>query len=336
MAILRMLALLFGLGLIAASPSVALGLEPLLPLELGTRWTYVENGRPVAITDVSAGPMFEGVSTVRLRGGGCEPFGADQLVVADGAGLRRVAFYQSDRPPLAAKATLLPRGPKEALEPVVVPAGRFLAMKLSVEGGEFWFAPGVGLIKMRCQGTSAELVRVEHRPPNLAPKTRGSLALRLEPISGVKAGVPFHLQVQLRNVGTEPAYALPALDGSLDGRRAPKYTLELKRLDGPPLPPLDFSGFCGFINPLRSSDFEILAPGEALDPFGPRSFGQAAAELRLEHPGRYRLRVVYDPSASALEDWRIREGAASSGVLARWKLLPRERLEASIEVEVTP
>jgi len=108
-----------------------------------------------------------------------------------------------------------------------------------------------------------------------------------------KVGEPLPVRFSLRNTGDAPFDVIPALDASDVGWRYPKIDIKIEKVGEGPVS-IPSPGRCGVMNSLNTRDLRQLRPGEALDPFGPGTFGHQKLTWAPDAPGTYRVWLVYD------------------------------------------
>jgi hypothetical protein len=114
---------------------------------------------------------------------------------------------------------------------------------------------------------------------------------------------PIQLTARFRNVGKQPVTIVRLVDGSIDGRRDPRYILHVVTAPGEPVAQRPRGG-CGNCNPLYEGDVVEVPAGRTVDPFEPIDEYHfrpppALNELYdLARPGTYRVWVEYTYMAS--------------------------------------
>jgi hypothetical protein len=140
-----------------------------------------------------------------------------------------------------------------------------------------------------------------------------------------QVGRPLPLAFALRNLSSEPARIVPAIDDS-DVARSPRYLLKILDDRGVPQEPKEIP-FCAHVNPLLASDFVTLEPGEEFDPLGPGSFGHYMLRWTPSRPGTYTLDATYDATGKIPEAWKG-AGELDPAALRMLEAMPRGRYEA--------
>ena len=113
-----------------------------------------------------------------------------------------------------------------------------------------------------------------------------------------------HLSVRIINKSAHDVYLLGSLDGSEEGRRFPKWRVEVLDAAGKPVNMKRGGAWCGNMNTLRPDDFVLVPRGGSFNPFGQGFFGADGFEfLHVQRPGRYRVRFVYSTASDAIRDY---------------------------------
>lgn len=139
--------------------------------------------------------------------------------------------------------------------------------------------------------------------------------------------------IRITNQTDHSIWLVRALDGSTRGSRYPKISLSVTAPSGQQQPVGDGSGGCGFVNPLRSSDFVNLASGEAFDPFR----GWTPWKYRFPAAGRYVFHFQYSTDSSPpSEGWRVPyyDEPQSKELLARLDTIERVTISCILEITV--
>jgi hypothetical protein len=147
-----------------------------------------------------------------------------------------------------------------------------------------------------------------------------------------------HLKVIIANRSPQTVYLVPALDDSDSKARFP---VAYFTVSGPAngFAPVIFGG-CGFMNPIRYSDFAAVGPGAGFDPYTTLSSGWPREVPPLigtfKRSGRYTITFHYSSNEPRMERWVFRAGddPESKAISDLLRQIPRLDLSCSITLDV--
>ena len=140
---------------------------------------------------------------------------------------------------------------------------------------------------------------------------------------------PILLEARFHNTGKTPVTIVNMVDGSIEGMRYPKYTINLVTAEGQAAPKIQM-GRCGNVNPLFEGDVAQVLPQQMVDPFAPIDCYHFRAPVALEKmynftkPGRYRVWLEYSYAGS--DQLRVEKCVYQSDIERPMNKLSLERL----------